>query len=70
MNAVYKAMRGDYRERIEILSDVDKAVDGRWLLAAQHIISWSTLWRPDLAHQLPELGLLLARLAHVEANIL
>ena len=70
MNAAYKPMMGDYLERIEVLSDVDKTVDGRWLLAAQHLISWSTLWRPDLAQQLPELGLLLARLAHVEANIL
>ncbi len=67
LNAKYGAMHGSYEERILALADIDSGIDGRWLLAAQHLISWSTLWRPDIPHKLPDLGLLLARLAAVEA---
>ena len=68
LNAKYAPMSGDYRTRIETLADIEKSIDGRWMLAAQHLISWSTLWRPDIPHKLPDLGLLLARLVHVEAS--
>lgn len=68
LNAKYAPMRGDYRTRVETLADIEKSIDGRWMLAAQHLISWSTLWRPDIPHKLPDLGLLLARLVHVEAS--
>ena len=67
MNAKYAPMSGNYAARIEKLADIESSIDGRWMLAAQHLISWSTLWRPDIPHELPDLGLLLARLAHVEA---
>ncbi len=67
MKAKYDAMNGSYEQRVEKLADVSSGIDGRWLLAAQHLISWSTLWRPDIPYQLPDLGLLLARLASVEA---
>jgi len=68
MNAKYAPMSGNYAARIENLADIESSIDGRWMLAAQHLISWSTLWRPDIPHELPDLGLLLARLAHVEAS--
>jgi hypothetical protein len=67
LNAKYDTMHGSYKERVEKLADVASGIDGRWLLAAQHLVSWSTLWRPDIPHKLPDLGLLLARLASVEA---
>ncbi len=40
--------------------------DGRWLLVAQHLEAWRTLWAPHLAQQLPSLEVLLARLIECE----
>ena len=69
MNASYRPLQGGYQSMLETLGDVDSLIDGRWLLVAQHLISWSSLWRPDIPELLPDLGLLLARLLHVEANL-
>ncbi len=41
-------------------------LDGRWLLAAQHLAAWSQLFCPEWAHLLPGLGLTMTRLAAVE----
>ncbi len=41
-------------------------LDGRWLLAAQHLEAWSKLFFPEWAHLLPGLGLTMTRLAAVE----
>jgi len=38
-------------------SEGDRLVlDGRWLLAAQHLAAWRILFRPGLAESLPELS--------------
>lgn len=38
-------------------SEADRLVlDGRWLLAAQHLAAWRILYRPELAESLPELS--------------
>jgi hypothetical protein len=41
-------------------------LDGRWLLAAQHLEAWARLFCPEHAHLLPGLGLTMTRLAAVE----
>jgi hypothetical protein len=44
-------------------------LDGRWMLAAQHLIAWSIFIEPDRRHELPSLPLLLSRLSDVETNL-
>jgi hypothetical protein len=59
-------MDGDYDSRIEKLSNV---ADGRWLLCAQHLMSWASLWAPKYAEHLPSISLLMTRLVAVEVNL-
>jgi hypothetical protein len=49
--------------------DGSKSLDGRWLLAAQHLEAWARLIRPDLAADLPDLALSVARLQAFERHI-
>lgn len=44
-------------------------LDGRWLLAAQHLDAWSRLFCPEAAHLLPGLGLTLTRLVAAESAL-
>ena len=44
-------------------------LDGRWMLAAQHLIAWAQFIAPDYRDSLPSLPLLLNRLSEVEARI-
>mgnify|MGYP000070428754 FL=1 len=62
----YGSMSGGFDERIELLS---KEIDGRWLLCAQHLHSWSRLWAPEYSHHLPSLSLLMTRLVAVEVQL-
>jgi hypothetical protein len=62
----YDPMEGDYNSRIETLSNV---ADGRWLLCAQHLLSWATLWAPKYAEHLPSISLLMTRLVDVEVHL-
>ena len=43
-----------------------KIVDGRWLLAAQHLESWSQLWAPQCKDYLPSLDLIISKLIQAE----
>lgn len=45
------------------------AIDGRWMLAAQHLEAWSRCWAPDVAAFLPELSRLVADLVTLEARV-
>jgi len=65
--ATYQPMNGDFEERLERL--MNKPIDGRWMLCAQHLIAWAKLWSPNHAKHLPSLGLLLTRLVHAEAML-
>ncbi|MEC7703835.1 MAG: hypothetical protein VX906_01170 [Candidatus Thermoplasmatota archaeon] len=44
-------------------------LDGRWLLAAQHLQAWSRIYSPEFAHLLPGLGLTMTRLIALEKLI-
>lgn len=57
---------GDFDSRVESLS---ANADGRWLLCAQHLMSWASLWAPEYAEHLPSLSLLMTRLIAVEVHL-
>lgn len=42
-------------------------LDGRWMLVAQHLEAWGSLWAPELRDVLPSLSDLMADLLAVEA---
>ncbi|MEC8721788.1 MAG: hypothetical protein VXX50_05085 [Candidatus Thermoplasmatota archaeon] len=44
-------------------------LDGRWMLAAQHLIAWAIFIEPTRRKHLPSLPLLLHRLSDVEHNL-
>ena len=44
-------------------------LDGRWMLAAQHLIAWAIFIEPSRREYLPSLPLLLYRLSDVEHNM-
>ena len=62
----YDPMEGDYDSRIDKLSNF---ADGRWLLCAQHLMSWASLWAPKYAEHLPSIALLMTRLVAVEVHL-
>ncbi|MDP6870358.1 MAG: hypothetical protein QGI21_06275 [Candidatus Poseidoniaceae archaeon] len=62
----YNSMEGDIEERLQYLS---QNPDGRWLLCAQHLLSWAKLWNPSNADKLPSLALLLHRLVACEVHL-
>ena len=51
----YTSMDGTLEERFDHLSLQNHQIDGRWMLAAQHLESWRCLWTPSLADHLPSL---------------
>ncbi len=65
MRPSYTKTSGTYEERIIRLNA--EQLDGRWLLCAQHLGAWSTLWCPGRAEDLPSLELLLDRLVFAES---
>ena len=64
LSSVYGPMRGTVGERAAAITG--DALDGRWLLVAQHLACWRVLWAPERAAELPSLGLLLTRLLEAE----
>ena len=48
-------MDGTLEQRFDCLSLQNHQIDGRWMLAAQHLESWRCLWTPSLAEHLPSL---------------
>ena len=44
-------------------------LDGRWLLAAQHLDAWARFFSPEAAHLLPGLGLTMTRLLAMESAL-
>jgi hypothetical protein len=65
--AQYSDMEGTVDERIDAL--LAAPYDGRWMLAAQHLACWRSLWAPELSEALPSLGALLHQLVVAE-NVL
>jgi shikimate 5-dehydrogenase len=69
LNPVYSPMRGSFEERIELLSTNNNRIDGRWMLAAQHLECWRSLWTPHLSDDLPSLEELMTWLVAVECKL-
>lgn len=67
LNPRYFSQEGNYESRIQFMET--SPLDGRWMLAAQHLEAWRNLWAPQYADFLPSLGLLLSQLIHAE-NVL
>lgn len=64
VSSAYSPFNGSYEDGLENL--FGESLDGRWLLCAQHLAAWSTLWCPERAEDLPSLELLLNRLVFAE----
>ena len=60
----YHPIDGEHKDRIAAVKN--KIVDGRWLLAAQHLESWSQLWAPQCKDYLPSLDLIISKLIQAE----
>ena len=69
LNPVYSPLRGSIDERMEYLSTVSDVIDGRWMLAAQHLECWRSLWTPHFSDQLPTLEQLMTWLVVVECKL-
>ena len=63
----YHPIDGEYTDRVATVTN--KVVDGRWLLAAQHLESWSQLWAPQCRDYLPSLNLLISKLIQAETTL-
>ena len=51
----YTSIDGTLEQRFDRLSLQNHQIDGRWMLAAQHLESWRCLWTPSLIEHLPSL---------------
>ena len=69
LNPFYFPLRGSIDERMEYLSTVSDVIDGRWMLAAQHLECWRSLWTPHFTDHLPTLEQLLTWLVVVESRL-
>lgn len=69
LNPVYQSMRGSLDERMESLSTSNNLIDGRWMLAAQHLECWRSLWTPHISDNLPTLEELMTWLVAVEMKL-
>ena len=47
----------------------NKKIDGRWMLVAQHLLSWAVLFAPEKKNDLPSIQLLFERLVLLESMI-
>jgi hypothetical protein len=69
LNPVYQPIQGSYDERIKWLSVDNNSIDGRWMLAAQHLECWRSLWTPHFSDDLPTLEQLMTWLLAVECKL-
>ena len=65
MKSKYHSVDGSYDDRVAVITG--DIIDGRWLLAAQHLESWSQLWAPQFTDMLPPLDLLVSMLVVAES---
>ena len=64
LNADYGPFEGDVESMLS--SMCAPSLNGRWMLVAQHLSCWATLWAPHLRDILPSIDLLLTQLIHAE----
>jgi len=69
LNPVYSPLPGSIDERMEYLSTVSNVIDGRWMLVAQHLECWRSLWTPHFSDHLPTLEQLMTWLVAVEFKL-
>jgi len=69
LNPVYSPLPGSIDERMEYLSTVSNIIDGRWMLVAQHLECWRSLWTPHFSDHLPTLEQLMTWLVAVEFKL-
>ena len=69
LNPVYSPLNGSVDERMEYLSTMSDVIDGRWMLAAQHLECWRSLWTPHFLEHLPTLEQLMTWLVVVESKL-
>jgi len=67
LQAAYAPLGGTVDEKAEHLTG--RKLDGRWLLVAQHLACWRTLWCCERIHDLPSLSLLLTKLIQAETTL-
>lgn len=65
----YTNMGGTLEQRFDCLSLQNRQIDGRWMLAAQHLESWRCLWTPSLIEHLPSLEQLMTWMAIFEHQL-
>ena len=69
LNPIYSALEGNLEHRLGVVSPANSRIDGRWMLAAQHLESWRCLWTPHLADKLPTLENLITWLVEIETEL-
>lgn len=69
LNPVYSPLPGSIDERMEYLSPVSSVIDGRWMLVAQHLECWRSLWTPHFSDHLPTLEQLMTWLVAIEFKL-
>ena len=65
----YLPLNGSLQERDSILDSKNSTIDGRWMLAGQHLESWRRLWAPQSAEHLPTLAQLVSWLSDCEFEL-
>ena len=69
LNPTYTSMDGTLKQRIDQLTLNNHQIDGRWMLAAQHLESWRCLWTPSLTEDLPSLEQLMTWMTILEHEL-
>ena len=69
LHPTYTSMDGTLEQRFDQLTLNNHQIDGRWMLAAQHLESWRCLWTPSLGEHLPLLEELMTWMALLEHKL-
>ena len=65
----YLPLNGSLSERDSVLDSKNLTIDGRWMLAGQHLESWRRLWAPQCVEHLPSLSQLMSWLSDCEFEL-
>ena len=69
LNPIYGHLEGGREQLKEVVSPTNTTIDGRWMLAAQHLESWRCLWTPHLSEHLPTLENVMTWLIEIESKL-
>ena len=65
----YFPLSGTLEQRESVLCTKNSIIDGRWMLAGQHLESWRRLWAPQCSEYLPSLSQLMSWLSDCEFEL-